>query len=392
MFSINSDSNSQFSPVLADALKSHPSLKDKRIYEVVEDLKMALASPTECEAPVLSVIKHLMTDKTISVDYFSALNQMQSRQCRSHGSEFFTPTALAEFTVLSVIHQFIDIADRNPDEPLLVVEPSVGTGMMAMTFIRVLALHRPDLLQRVQLVVCDINYNSLECFRLNYEIAQKKGLPLRDVIICHGSALEVLEPYVMQADLVIGNPPFHDVQLLDDTSIDLLSFYTNPCIEAVERGELCQTKFSGKNKSKRRKSVNLAESITELSFRLLKPSGLGALILPDGMLSNSKQQQIRQLFLEGSFDGISHNITSVVSFPSESFKHSGTSVKTSCFIFGRGESTDHVHFAQIDKVGWDTRLRDTESELNIEEIAGFRQNLLSDYRLRSRKIEYKKAG
>jgi len=159
-----------------------------------------------------------------------------------------------------------------------------------------------------------------------------------------GDALEMAATLAGRFDYVVGNPPFADVRHLD----------TYQGFEIALKQKRLEWYF------------------LELSLLALRPGGVMALVVPDGILSNSKDKDRRKWLLHNYW------LRAVISLPPETFKLTGTSVKTSVLVVQKPvaelvhtpsadgwpiaappDSRGDVLMAVCSEIGWDSRGRKT---------------------------------
>lgn len=169
-----------------------------------------------------------------------------------------------------------------------------------------------------------------------HETARVAALINPQAIIHQGDALEMMESLSGQFDYVIGNPPYCDIRHCDE--------YNG---------------FEVAKDSKRSEWYFI-----ELAMRSLVPGGVAALVLPDGILSNSKDKERRKWLLNNFW------LRAVISLPKETFLKVGTGCKTSILIVQKPiegvelKNADYSVFMAIaEKIGWDSRGRQIESDL-----------------------------
>lgn len=151
-------------------------------------------------------------------------------------------------------------------------------------------------------------------------------------------------------DLVLTNPPFGAKVTLAE----------QPYLSSYELGN----QLDSKGRKKPRRSQKSEILFIERVWQFLKPgTGRAAIILPDGLLTNSSVQYVRDFLLER------FELNAVVGLPPTAFSHYGAGVKSS-IIFVRKRAYDEipddneaVFMAIPDKIGYDASGRKTENEL-----------------------------
>ena len=140
----------------------------------------------------------------------------------------------------------------------------------------------------------------------------------------------------------------------------------------------------GKKKNKDGKERNMKNQKTEVLFierciDFLKPkTGQMAIILPDGILTNSMMQYVRDFIMEKA------RILAVVSLPQFTFAHFGAGVKSS-LVFVRKKAENEklgkypIFMAIAEHIGYDaTGRKDAKNDLDKiwEEYKKFKKNNL----------------
>jgi len=138
-------------------------------------------------------------------------------------------------------------------------------------------------------------------------------------------------------DVVVGNPPYGGVglgetELTDDLVVQLAKFEVLPknvkinLITANSQTDLFNSdkQLALKPNAKQRiKSFSIEILFLERFIQLAKPDGWIAIIIPDGILTNSNSHYVREFVSEKA------RVEAVVSLPRDAFKNVGTSAKTS---------------------------------------------------------------
>jgi type I restriction-modification system DNA methylase subunit len=140
-----------------------------------------------------------------------------------------------------------------------------------------------------------------------------------------------------QFDAVIGNPPYGGVglgetELTDDLVVQLANFeilpenIKNSLVFAKTQKDLFDSdkQLAIKLDAKQRiKSFAIEILFLERFIQLAKPGGWIAIIIPDGILTNSNSHYVREFVSEKT------KVEAIVSLPRDAFKNVGTSAKTS---------------------------------------------------------------
>ncbi|MBU4360389.1 SAM-dependent methyltransferase, partial [Patescibacteria group bacterium] len=165
-------------------------------------------------------------------------------------------------------------------------------------------------------------------------------------------------------DIIVTNPPFGANVKASE----------HPYLEKFELG---------KKKNKEGKEKNMLNQKTEILFierciDFLKPeTGQMAIVLPDGILTNSSLQYVRNYLMEKT------QILAVVSLPQFAFSHFGAGVKSS-LVFVRKKSDKEklsrypIFMAIAEHIGYDaTGRKDTKNDLDkiCEEFKKFKSKI-----------------
>ena len=214
--------------------------------------------------------------------------------------QFFTPPVVTRFVV-----DLLGITGGD------VLEPSCGGGAF---------LHPLPAACRVQAV--DATATATRVAALLYPTAGVR---------C-GDALEGWDELAGRFDFVVGNPPFVKLP------------------KGWARAGFPET--GGQ--------PDAVWAFIELALRALRPDGYLAMVVSDGILTNSRDQKFRNWILH------SHRLLAVLSLPVETFLHAGTTVKTSILVLRKrgpktppSTTTDQIFMGIVDDIGWNGRRRET---------------------------------
>jgi type I restriction enzyme M protein len=151
-------------------------------------------------------------------------------------------------------------------------------------------------------------------------------------------------------DLILTNPPFGAQVNLTERPY-LPDFYFGNQEDA-------------KGKRKPRKNQKTEILFIERVYQFLKPgTGRAAVVLPDGILTNSSLQYVRDFLLER------FQILAVVSLPQTAFAHFGAGVKASIVFLRRRaknekpDDDEAIFMAAPEKIGYDATGRKCENQL-----------------------------
>lgn len=160
-------------------------------------------------------------------------------------------------------------------------------------------------------------------------------------------------------DLILTNPPFGST----------INKSEKPYLSGYELGKTKDKKGKQKDRPRQSSEVLFIERIWEF----LKPgTGKAAIVLPDGILTNSSSQYVRDFILE------KFQLLAVVSLPQCAFAHFGAGVKAS-IIFVRKrkvnekpDENEPIFMAAPELIGYDATGRKTETQLD-EIVAKFEE-------------------
>jgi type I restriction enzyme M protein len=275
--------------------------------------------------------------------------------------QYFTPRPIIEFSIDM-------LKPKNTD---YVLDTSCGSGgflLYAMDFIRKLSkIYFEDDPAGAYKYWHDFASTRLFGIEINDEIARvaKMNMIVHDdghSNIISMDALDNIEKLTEhnrgfmpdKFDLILTNPPFGST------------------IRATERTYLSNyilgKSYDKKGKAKLRNNQSSEVLFIERIWQFLKPNtGKAAIVLPDGILTNSSSQYVRDFILE------KFQLLAVVSLPQAAFAHFGAGVKAS-IIFVRKRGLDEtlndeeaVFMAAPEEIGYDATGR-TNDRSQLPEI------------------------
>lgn len=272
--------------------------------------------------------------------------------------QYFTPRPIIEFAVKMM----------KPQHDWDVLDPSCGSGGFLLHALDYMRNQASEYYEKG--TVDYFNYwhdfasKHLYGIEINDEIARvaKMNMIVHDDghtnVISH-DALESIERMrehnkgfeADHFDLILTNPPFGSV----------INLAEKPYLSSFELGNVVDTK--GRKKARKNQSSEVL--FIERIWQFLKPgTGKAAIVLPDGILTNSSMQYVRDFILE------KFQLLAVVSLPQCAFAHFGAGVKASV-IFVRKRNTDEIpdkneaiFMAAPELIGYDATGRSTESQFD----------------------------
>ncbi|MHB1155929.1 MAG: N-6 DNA methylase [Phycisphaerales bacterium] len=278
--------------------------------------------------------------------------------------QYFTPREIIAFAV--------EMMRPNADDRVL--DPACGSGgflLYALDQVRRQAddYHDPDSVEHYK-HWHDFAEKNLFGIEINDEIARvaKMNMILHDdghTNVAGEDALDRLDAIRKRTgnrafkeaafDLILTNPPFGAQVALTE----------RPYLADFHLGN----QFDAKGKKKTRKNQKTEILFIERVCRFLKPgSGRAAVVLPDGILTNSSLQYVRDFLLER------FQLLAVVSLPQTAFAHFGAGVKASIvFLRRRAENEkpkddEPIFMAAPERIGYDATGRKCENQL--PQVAG----------------------
>ena len=290
---------------------------------------------------------------------------------KGHFGQYFTPREIIDFMVQMM----------QPQNNERVLDPACGSGGFL--------LHA---LNHVRKKAKDYRDNPIERFKYWHDFAKEMlfGIEVNDSIarvakmnmILHDDGhTNVISTDALQEfdrirersgnnefkegdfDLILTNPPFGAKVLLSEHSY----------LEDYELGN--QTNKAGRKRPRKNQRTEIL--FLERIWNFLKPgTGRAAVIIPDGILTNSSLQEVRDFLLER------FRVNAIVSLPQTTFSHFGAGVKASIIFLRRradGEklSDDEAIFmATPELIGYDATGHETENQLPevVRQYRAFEKN------------------
>jgi len=340
-----------------DKIYQFAKQKDEEVFK--EDIKLE-------PKVVYSVIEHLQSVNFSKTDLDTkgvAFERFMEDFFKGKMGQFFTPREIIQFCIRVL----------NPDENKLVLDPACGSGgflLNAMDYVRVLAKkEHPDDPEEYYRMWHDFAANKLFGIEINDQIARVCKMNM----IIHDDG----HTNVVSTDSLKDVEDIHKIhQGFGKNKFDII--LTNPPFGAVVKGTekpYLKDYDLGKDKKNQKTEVLFIERCLEF----LKAEGKMGIVLPDGILTNSSLQYVRDFLMEKS------KILAVISLPQFAFSHFGAGVKSSLVFVEkknrRGKLENYPIFMAIaEHIGYDaTGRKDPQNDLD---------NILIEYK----KFEKNKKG
>ena len=280
--------------------------------------------------------------------------------------QYFTPRPIIEFCVKMM----------KPQQDWDVLDPSCGSGGFLLHALDYMRQQAGDYYEKG--TVDYFNYwhdfaaKHLFGIEINDEIARvaKMNMIVHDDGHTNVISHDALESIAMmhdhnrgfaenRFDLILTNPPF-------GATINLAE---KPYLTTFELGHA----IDAKGKKKPRKNQSSEVLFIERIWQFLKPgTGKAAIVLPDGILTNSSMQYVRDFILE------KFQLLAAVSLPQCAFAHFGAGVKASVIFVRKRRANEKpngeeaIFMAAPELIGYDATGRKTESQLD-EIVAKFEE-------------------
>ena len=326
------------------------------LYDDAKDIDPEVFSENVRSSPekLLTVVNHLQDINLSKTDLDTkgvAFERFMEDFFKGKQGQYFTPREIVNFIV-----ELVDLTNEQK-----VLDPACGSSgflLHALDFIRSQAADYYPLGS-----VENFKYwhgfakDNLYGIEVNERIARvaKMNMIIHDDghtnVIC-SDALEDIDKIngINQRfnentfDVVLTNPPF------------------GANVESNEKPYLKNFYFGKTSQGKTRKSQKTEILFIERCWNFLKPGGILAIILPDGILTNITQKYVRDYLLD------KFELQAIFSLPQITFLHYGAGLKSSVLLLrkrkAKEEITDNdVFCAIIDKVGYDGTGRDDHSDL-----------------------------
>ena len=324
----------------AEVFKEDIRLDTKVVYNVVEHLQELAINKIDLDTKGVAFERFME-------DFF-----------KGKMGQFFTPREIITFCVEMM----------NPERSDLIIDPACGSGgflLNALDKVRKFAESNYDEKEAWE-HWHKFAMNNLYGIEINDQIARvcKMNMIIHDdghTNIISTDSLKNVDEITKthkgfkknQFDILLTNPPFGAV------------------VKSTEKNYLDKYEL-GKGKKNQKTEILFIERCLDF----LKPNGKMAIVLPDGILTNSSLQYVRDFIMEKA------QILAVVSLPQFAFTHFGAGVKSSLVFLRKKKENEElgnypIFMAIAEHIGYDaTGRKDPTNDLNtiLGEYRKFEKN------------------
>jgi len=313
---------------------------------------------------VYTVVEHLQEIAINKIDLDTkglAFERFMQDFFKGKMGQFFTPRPIVEFAVKMLAPKF---SDR-------ILDPACGSGGFL--------LHSMDLIRKF----AEQNYDPIEGYGLwhNFAMNNLYGIEINDQIarVCKMNMILHDDGHtnIISADSLDDITHIHHLYpKFKESSFDMI--LTNPPFGAVVKSTEKEEGYLEKFKlGEHRKNQKTEILFTEQCIKFLKPeTGRLAIVLPDGLLTTSSFQYVRDYLMEHT------QILAVISLPQFTFTHFEANVKSSILFVRRKGIREElsaypIFMALADHIAYDASGRDdhrNDLDSIINEFRNFEKN------------------
>lgn len=310
---------------------------------------------------VYSVVEHIQELAINKIDLDTkgvAFEQFMEDFFRGKMGQFFTPREIITFCIKMI----------NPKRSDIIIDPACGSGgflLNTMDHIRRFAEENYDEIEAWE-HWHKFAMNNLYGIEINDQIARvcKMNMIIHDDGHTNIISTDSLRPIDEIAkihkefkknhfDILLTNPPFGAV------------------VKLTEKNYLKEYEL-GKGRNTQKTEILFIERCLDF----LKPDGKMAIVLPDGILTNSSLQYVRDFLMQKS------QILAIISLPQFAFTHYGAGVKSSLVFVKKKKGNEQlanypIFMAIAEHIGYDaTGRKDPINDLDkiLEEYKEFKKN------------------
>lgn len=279
-----------------------------------------------------------------------AFQRVLGAAIRAGMGQFFTPH--------EVVKLIVSIVKPNPAD--LILDPFCGSGHFLTSSIDYIETNFADSLDDYSKF--DFRFNRLHGIEKSDRMVR---IAMTDMML-HGDG----HTNIRNTDAFLSFDNYPDIVALGEDGKDSPAVFskilTNPPFGSIMQGEIGEI-IGRFNIGAGKKALPLEYLAIERCLSFLKPGGVMAVVLPDGIMNNTNAQFARSWVMNRA------KVKATISLPLEAFAPFGTQTKTSILILEKpsdGEmiTNDYpVFMGNVDDLGYDATGRPTDST-DIEQI------------------------
>lgn len=274
-----------------------------------------------------------------------AFQKVLGAAIRSGMGQYFTPH--------EVVKLIIEIIDPKPSD--LILDPFCGSGHFlshSLQYIENVYGKNLDDYSKY-----DVRFNRLHGIEKSDRMVR---IAMSDMMLRNDGHTNIRN---VDAFLTFDNYP--DILSLgnenDETAEVFSKVITNPPFGSIMQGEIGDI-LKRFQLGQKKKSLPLEYIGLERSLQFLRPNGLLAIVLPDGIITNHSAQFVRSWVMSQA------KILAIISLPKETFSPFGTMSKTSILIVKKNSKNERISFdypvflGNIRNIGYDATGKITKSD------------------------------
>lgn len=279
-----------------------------------------------------------------------AFQKVLGAAIRAGLGQFFTPD--------EVVKLMVEMVEPEPSD--LILDPFCGSGHFLSRCLRYVEDQYVQSLDEYSKY--DFRFNRLHGIEKSDRMVR---IAMTDMML-HDDG----HTNIRNTDALLSFDNYPDIVALggneNDTPAVFTKILTNPPFGSIMQGEIGEIlgRFQLGHK---KKSLPLEYIGLERCLQFLKPKGILAIVLPDGIVTNTSAQFARSWVMSQA------KIKAIISLPSETFGPFGTQTKTSIVIMQKYAADEKITYnypvfmANINDMGYDATGRPTGSH-DIEEV------------------------
>jgi type I restriction enzyme M protein len=279
-----------------------------------------------------------------------AFQKVLGAAIRAGMGQYFTPD--------EVVQVIVEIVDPTPQD--LILDPFCGSGHFLSSCIQYVEKNYGSSLDEYSKY--DFRFNRLHGIEKSDRMVR---IAMTDMML-HDDG----HTNIRNTDALLSFDNYPDIVGLggerNETPAVFSKILTNPPFGSIMQGEIGEI-LGRFQLGHRKKSLPLEYIGLERCLQFLRPNGILAIVLPDGIITNRSAQFARSWVMSQA------KLRAIISLPTETFGPFGTMTKTSILIIQKLDKNERISFdypvfmANIEDIGYDATGRRTEGK-DVREI------------------------